>query len=53
LGLVFTYLIDIKKDDILELDQWNRLDVLDVEEVMHQTWFDMIKFDRHVGLKQN
>jgi hypothetical protein len=53
LGLVFTYLINIKKDDILELDQWNRLDVLDAEEVMHQTWFDMIKFDRLVGLKQN
>jgi hypothetical protein len=53
LGLVFTYLVDIKKDDILELDQWNHLNVLDVEEVMHQTWFDMIKFDRPVGLKQN
>jgi hypothetical protein len=53
LGLVFTSLVDIKKDDILELGQWNHLDVLDAEEVMHQTWFNMIKFDRHVGLKQN
>jgi hypothetical protein len=53
LGLVFTSLVDIKKNDILELDQWNHLDVLDVEEVMHQTWLDMIKFDRLGRLKQN
>jgi hypothetical protein len=52
LGLVFTSLVDIKKDDILELDQWNHLDILDVEKNMHQTWLDMIKFDRHGGLKQ-
>jgi hypothetical protein len=52
LGLVFTSLVDIKKDDILELDQWNHLDILDVEKSMHQTWLDMIKFDRHGGLKQ-
>jgi hypothetical protein len=38
------------------LDQWNHLDVLDVEEVMHQTWLDMIKFDKHgveAKLKEN
>jgi hypothetical protein len=26
---------------------------LDVEGVMHQTWLDMIKFDKHGELKQN
>jgi len=52
LGHVFTSLEDIKKDDILELDQWNHLDVLDAG-VMHQTWLDMIKFDKLGGLKQN
>jgi hypothetical protein len=35
------------------MDQWNHLDVLDVEGVMHQTWLDMIKFDKHGELKQN
>ncbi len=53
LGLVFTSLVDIKKDDILELDRWNHLDVLDAKTVMHQNWLDMIKFDKHGGLKQN
>jgi hypothetical protein len=42
LELVFTSLVDIKKDDILELDQWNHLDILDVQEIMHQTCLDMI-----------
>jgi hypothetical protein len=41
------------KVDILELDQWNHLNVLDVGKIMHQTWLDMIKFDRLGGLKQN
>jgi len=53
LGHVFISLVDIEKDDIFELDQWNHLDALDVEGVMHQTWLDMIKCDRHGGLKQN
>jgi hypothetical protein len=53
LGHVFTSLVDIEKDDILELDQWNHLNVLDVERIMHQTWLDMIKFDKHGELKQN
>jgi hypothetical protein len=53
LGLIFTSLVDIRNDGILELDQWNHFDVLDVEKVMHQTWLDMIKFDRLGRLKQN
>jgi hypothetical protein len=53
LGHVFTSLVNIKKNGILGLDQWNNLNVLDVEGIMHQTWLDMIKFDRHGGLKPN
>jgi hypothetical protein len=49
LGLIFTSLVDIRNDDILELDQWNHFNVLDVEKIMHQTWLDMIKFDRLGG----
>jgi hypothetical protein len=42
LGHVFTSFVDIEKDDILELNQWNHLDVLDVEGVMHQTWLEAL-----------
>jgi hypothetical protein len=52
LGLVFTFLVNIKINDILELDQWNHPDALGMEKVMHHTCFDVIKFDRLGGLKQ-
>jgi hypothetical protein len=45
-GFILTSLVDIETNDILELDQWNHVDALDVEEIMHQIWLDMIKFNR-------
>jgi hypothetical protein len=51
--LVFTSLIDIGINNILELDQSNHVNALDVEEIMHQTRFHVIKFDRIGRLKQN
>jgi hypothetical protein len=51
--LVFTSFVDIGIDDILELDKWNHVDALDAKEIMHQTWLDVIKFNRPRGFKQN
>jgi hypothetical protein len=50
--LVLTSFVDIETDDILKLDQWNHVDVLDVKEIMYQTKLHVIKFDRPRGLKK-
>lgn len=51
--VVFTSLVDIGTNHILELDQRNHADVLDVEEIMCQIRLHVIKFDRLGGLIQN
>jgi hypothetical protein len=50
---ILTFLVNIKTDHILELNQWNHVHALDVEEIMHQIKLHVIKFDRLGGLKQN
>jgi hypothetical protein len=51
--LVLTSFVGIGIDHILELDQWNHVNALDVEEIMHQTKLHVIKLDKFGDFQQN